>query len=214
MSPRASSVCLAVLLILAGCTGSFSLMDETTTDTTTTETTQTSDATTTATTVTASTTTLHARTTLSPEDLTAADRDLLGRAIENRPVTVWRLNRTGELTPDTDGWHVRYRGMRYELSWERQGLRGKYAVESVTSVNASAVESSRGVVAYENLTADAREMFEAVQSGDETDEYGPGAFPDQFREYGYVAYDGKYYDLEVSVGDYVVYRFSVEAVES
>ncbi|MFC4450923.1 hypothetical protein [Halorussus aquaticus] len=222
MSLRVGSVCLAVLLVLAGCSGSSppgaesaATADPTTRTAVTAESTATPDTpTATRDLSAASTTTLPTRATLSAADLSASERDLLRRAVENESVRVMRSNLTGELTPDTDGWYARYRGTLYELSWERGGFYGEYHLGNATVVNASSVESSDGVVAYENLTADARDLFEAARAKAEIEGYGVKAFPDQLRSNRYVTYEGDYYELRLAVADYIFYRLSVEEVES
>ncbi|NEU55545.1 hypothetical protein [Halorussus sp. MSC15.2] len=215
MPLRVSSVCLAVLLVLAGCSGSPPPdAASTTTADPTAGTAATAESPTTRDASTASTTTLPTRATLSAADLSASERDLLRRAVENESVRVTRSNLTGELTPDTDGWYARYRGTLYELSWERGGFYGEYHLGNATVVNASSVESSDGVVAYENLTADARELFEAARAKEDVEGYGAEAFPDQLRSNRYVTYEGEYYELRLAVADYVAYRLSVEDVES
>jgi hypothetical protein len=87
-------------------------------------------------------------------------------------------------------------------------------LENATVVNSSTVESESGVVAYGNLTADARRLFDAARSGTESEGYSQATFPNQFLNHGYVKYDGDYYALEVEVGDYIVYRLSLTPVES
>jgi hypothetical protein len=220
---------IAVLLVLAGCSGApgdpaTTPESDTTTATASTSTfstanpsaTESAEPTSDATPsdATTATTTGTELTTLDAEDLSQSERDLLRQGVENGSVTVTRVNLSDQLTPDTDGWTVRYRGSRYELSWQYEGLRGEYHLDGATEVNTSAVEASDGVVASENLTADARELFDAARSGNETDSYGARAFPDQLRDNRYVTYEGEHYALEIVVGDYVVYRLSVTAVGS
>lgn len=206
MALRLGPLCLAALLVLAGCSGSPAPEDAGTTTATTVSTT--SDLTS------LPSTTTTVRTALDAGELSAADRDLLRRAVENGSVRATRSNLTGRLTPETDGWRVRYRGTAYELSWQREGLRGVYHLDDATRVNASAAESADGVVAYENLTADARQLFDAARSGAESGTRGREAFPDQLRDHRYVTDDGDYYELRVTVGDYIVYRLSLTTVES
>lgn len=218
MVPRVGPVCLAVLLVLAGCTGSPSAESgvtettatATTTVTPTTATRVTPDATTTAN---PTRTERPANATLDADELSAADRELLRRAVENGSVRVTRSNLTGRLTPDRDHRYARFDGTLYELSWQYGGFYGKYGLQNATRIRPSTVEPSDEVVAYENLTADARRLFDAARSGNESEMYGPDAFPDRLRS-DYVTDDGDYYALEVVVGDYIVYRLSVTEVES
>lgn len=215
MVSRFAPLCLVALLVLAGCTGSFS-SEAGTTQTPVTEmptaTATTTDDTTT--TVASSTTTRPAHATLDADDLSEFERELLRRAVENGSVEVTRSNLTRELTPDKDGWYARLDGELYELSLQPDGFRGVYRLGNATVVNASAVDSSDGVVAYENLTPDARGLFDAARSGERTETHGAKAFPDQLRDNRYVTYEGEYYALRLIVGDYVVYRLSVTEVES
>lgn len=225
---RPGPLCVAALLVLAGCSGipgaetptAETPEHETTASTvggTTNPDASTSDATALDATTTASTpssTTRVPRANLDAKDLSRSDRELLRRAVENGSIRVTRANLSGDLTPDTDGWEVRYRGALYRLSWERTGLRGEYHLESARVVNDSAVDGSRDAIAYDNLTAEARELFDAARSGNDTDSYGADAFPDQLREHGYVIHDGDYYELRVTVGDYVLYRLTVTEIES
>lgn len=221
MPSLAGPVLLAVLLVLAGCAGAPAADPATPESETTTTTPATSAATSSATTSeatssggTTTTTTYAGLTTIDADDLSPSERELLRRAVENGSVTVTRANLSDQLTPDTDGWTVRYRGTRYELSWQYEGLRGEYHLDDATRVNASAVEPSDGVIAYENLTADARQLFDAARSGNDTGSYGARAFPDQLRDNRYVTYDGEYYGLHLHVGDYVVLRLTVTEVSS
>lgn len=218
MVSHSGSLCVAVLLILAGCSGTPAPEAGTTATPTTATTTATATAATTAKATSATTTTSSTaratRADLDAEDLSASERELLRRAVENGSVTVSRWNLSGRLTPETDGWEVRYRGTLYELSWRHEGIRGEYHLENASVVNASAVEASHGAISYENLTPEARELFDVARSGNDTDSYGAKAFPDQLREHGYVIYDGDYYELRMTVGDYVVYRLSVTEIGS
>lgn len=224
MASSAGPLMFAVLLILAGCAGAPAADpattpegDTTTTSSTSITTTATSSATASDTTPSSEPTTTTAslgRTTIDADDLSRSERQLLREAVENGSVTVTRANLSDKLTPDTDGWTVRYRGTRYELSWQYEGFRGEYDLDGATEVNASAVEASDGVVAYENLTTDAQELFDVARSGNDTGSYGPNAFPDQLQNNRYVTYDGDHYALEIAVGDYVVYRLSVTVIDS
>lgn len=215
MVSRFAPLCLAVLLILAGCTGSFSSETGTTespaTETTTATATTTDDTTAT---VASSTTARPAHATLDADDLSAFERELLRQAVENGSVEVTRSNLTGQLTPGKDGWYARLDGELYELSLQPEGFHGVYSLGNATVVNASAVDSSDDVVAYGNLTSDARDLFDAARSGEGTETYGAKAFPDQLRDNSYVTYEGEHYALRLAVGDYVVYRLSVTEVES
>jgi hypothetical protein len=216
MVSRFAPLSLVLLLVLAGCTGSVSPEAGTTptsvTETTTTTATTTNDAT--ATPTASSTTTRPAHATLDAADLTAFEREVLGRAVETGSVRVAQSNLTGQLTPDKDGWYVRFDGTLYKMSWQYGGFYGRYYLENATEVPASSVDSSDSVVAYENVTADARDLFDAARSGEESEAYDHDDFPDQFRENSYVRYGGDYYALEVVVADYIVYRISVLEVES
>jgi len=212
MVSRFAPLSLVLLLVLAGCTGSVS-PEAGTTPTSVTETTTTTDDAT-ATPTASSTTAGPAHATLDAADLTAFEREVLGRAVETGSVRVAQSNLTGQLTPDTDGWYVRFDGTLYEMSWQYDGFYGRYYLENATEVPASSVDSSDSVVAYENVTADARDLFDAARSGEESEAYDHDDFPDQFRENSYVRYGGDYYALEVVVADYIVYRISVSEVES
>lgn len=216
MVSRAGPCCLALVLILAGCAGVGSPgSDPTPTDTT--ETAAPTAATATVDTPTVSdgpATTTPVPPTLESAELTAADRELLRRAVENGSVRVRRANASGRVTPETDGWRVRYRGTLYRLSWRYDGLYGEYQLYDVTEVNASAVDPSTGVVAYANLTPDARRLFDAARAGDGSELSAADAFPDQLRNNGYVTRGGDYYELQVMVGDSIVYRLSLAEIES
>lgn len=216
MVSRVASLCFAVLLLLAGCAGtqpSAVGTSDSNAETTTTPTPEPTTTTATTTTNRAGTTTSPTHATLDAEELSISDHELLGQAVENGSVQV-RPNRSGRLTPDTDGWHARYGGTLYELSWQPAGFRGEYHLESVTKVNSSAVDSAGGGIAYTNLSADARQLFDLARAGNESEGRGAELFPDQFREYAYVKDNGDYYALEIVVGDFIVYRLSVTEVES
>lgn len=215
MVSRFAPLPLVLLLVLAGCTGSVSPEAGTTPTSaveTTTATATTEDTTTMP--VVSSTTTRPAHATLDDDDLSAFERELLRRAVENGSVRVTRSNLTGQLTPEKDGWYARLDDTLYELSWHPDGFRGVYSLGNATVVNVSAVDSSDDVVAYEDLTPDARDLFDAARSGAATETYGAKAFPDQLRDNSYVTYEGEYYALRLTVGDYLVYRLSVAEVES
>ena len=216
MVSRAGPLCLAFVLVLAGCAGVSSPGSEpATTDTTETAApTATNDTADPPTVADGPATTTSVPPTLEFEALSAVDRELLRRAVENGSVRVTRSNASGRVTPETDGWRVRYRGTLYRLSWQYGGFYGEYRLHDATEVNASTVEPSTGVVAYGNLTPDARRLFDAARSGNESETYAPDAFPDQLRNNGYVTRGGDYYALEVMVGDYIVYRLSLVEVES
>ncbi|WP_435176724.1 hypothetical protein [Halorussus sp. AFM4] len=214
MVPRAGPLCLALALVLAGCAGVAPGGEQTTTDPTETATPTATTATVDASTVADGPATTAMPPTLESAALSAVDRELLGRAVGNDSVRVTRTNATGRVTPETDGWRVRYRGTLYRLSWQYGGLYGEYRLHDATEVNASTVDPSTGVVAYANLTPDARRLFDAALAGNESELSAPGAFPDQLRDNGYVTRGGDYYALEVAVADHVVYRLSLVEVES
>lgn len=216
MVSRAGPCCLAVVLLLAGCAGvGFPGSDATPTVTTGTPTpTATTAAVDTSTVADDPATTTPVPRTLESGELTPADRELLRRAVESGSVRVRRTDASGRVTPETDGWRVRYRGTLYRLSWQNDGLYGEYELHDVAEVNASAVDASTGVVAYANLTPDARRLFDAARAGNESEMDTSNAFPDRLRDNGYVRRGGDYYALEVAVADRIVYRLSLVEVES
>ena len=204
MNSRFRPLCLAVLLVLAGCAGSPS-PDATTTGPPATETTATPVITTTTVDSPPTTTTISRAKILDYQNLQPHAQQTLRNAIENDSTTVTRSNLSGKLSPEKDGWYVRYRGERYRISLERRGLRGEYRLENATRVNASAVEDRTAVVTYRNLSARAQQLFDTVRTGGDTDTLRAN-FPSQLRTNRYVTYQGEYYELRTIVGDYITYR--------
>lgn len=206
------AVCIAALLVLAGCAGSPS-PEATISEKPTTEITTDSVTATTTTSSTPTTTTISQAKILDYQNLGNKTQQALREALENGSVTVTRSSLSGKLSPDKDGWYVRHQGELYEMSWEHQGLRGEYQLRNATKVNASEINDTTAVIEYRNLSANAQQMFDTVRVGGETETYGANAFPNQFQNNRYVKYQGEYYELRVVVGDYITYRLSLREVE-
>lgn len=78
----------------------------------------------------------------------------------------------------------RYDGTAYSLAWDTVHGRMEYAVNDVESVTASSPGSGAAVIAYLNLSATAKRLFDRAQIGSCPRMYGPEGFRRAYLEYG------------------------------
>lgn len=104
---------------------------------------------------------------------------------------------------------VRYEGDVYAVA---RTAAGNVAVTKldVRPVDRSEVEASE-LVAYTDLSTEAASVFErSVTDGGYA--VRGGTLPETLREARYVEYDGRHYELQVTVGDVREWRLSVDVV--
>lgn len=195
-SPR-TTLALAALLVLAGCTAApGGATSATPTDVPTPSATPTPTP----------TTTVVAFETLSPDE-----QALVRTAIRNGSVTA-DVTALDTLAPSVDAV-LQYDGRRYALEWTHVRSLARYTLSDVVAVNASAVPTNASVVAYADLGGPARTVFDAARSGGDGKGYAADAFPAALRANEYVIRDGQPYRLRVVVADHPVYRLRLTPVE-
>lgn len=129
-------------------------------------------------------------------------------AIEHGEATALRTNLNDDLAPGMNWSTLQYQGTAYNVSWEFVGAVARYKLANGSRVNASEVENTSAVVAYNNLSERAQRLFTDAQAGNESAWYGSETFPDQFQDYRFVEYQGDYYRLLVYTGEFEQYRLS------
>jgi hypothetical protein len=116
------------------------------------------------------------------------------------------------LDPQEDEY-VRYDGTTYALDWQGTYLRAEYGLDSVERVNGTPKGSDASVVAYANLSATGKRLFDRAMNGSGSGAYGPDEFPDAFLEYRYVEYRGRHYRPLVVHADIPQYELRVQEVD-
>jgi hypothetical protein len=134
-------------------------------------------------------------------------------AIEQGSVTAARDRFTDDFGPGADWSYLRYGGTIYELSWTR-GMVAEYRLGRLPQVNASEVEPADDTIEYRNLTTEARELFAAVRSGDQTQRLTSERFPDQLRHNRFVAYQDNYYRIVYYTVDVPVYTLTATPADA
>lgn len=139
-------------------------------------------------------------------------RQPVRKAVEDGSVTTDRMELDG-LEPG-EPTRLRYEGTLYRLSWGHAGLRAEYTLHRVEPANASAVEPSDDVVAYENLSPAARRLFDDAMTGAPSEQYGPSGFPEELMRIDFVEYRGTHYRPLVVVADIPQVTIEAEPVDS
>jgi hypothetical protein len=134
-------------------------------------------------------------------------------AIEQGSLTAARDRFTDDFGPGAEWSHLRYDGTVYDLSWSR-GMVAEYRLARLPRVNASEVETTEDTIDYRNLTTEARELFTAVRSGDQTQWFTSERFPDQFRHNRFVAYQDNYYRIVYYTADVPVYTLTATPADA
>lgn len=183
-------------MLLAGTAGCVSSSSDFTESTTTTE------ASTSHQPTTSSTPTETPSTTVSPEkvtpynELSEAKKRAFRTALVDGSVEV-PADRPASSLNDVE--YVRYEGDVYKLLWKMGNAIAEYTLTTSPITN-SEVEYESELVAFEDLTTEEKTGFERVLDGGEytvRDEL----LPAQLRKNKYVKHQGKYYKLNVAVGD-------------
>ena len=115
--------------------------------------------------------------------------------------------------PDDADEYLRYDGTTYAIEWRRH-MRAEYDLESVEPTNDTEAVRNATVVAYENLSASGRRLFDRVRiEGAGSGAYDLEAFPDALRLNAYVAYEGRYYRTVVLHSDIPVWELRLRPVD-
>lgn len=117
------------------------------------------------------------------------------------------------MQPLVENPYVRYNGRLYRVRAQPQ-LTPRTVLLDVTRVNQSAIRTQSTVVAYSNLSAEGKEAFKTVLSGNESNLY---YHPDRFPLPGdpldnnstYIKYQHEYYELSLAHADNWSYYVSV-----
>ncbi|WP_416840765.1 hypothetical protein [Haloferax sp. DFSO52] len=102
----------------------------------------------------------------------------------------------------TDIWtadYVEYEGTVYAIERDQTGdYIAEYSVHT-EFVNETAIEDDAAVIAFEELTPTAQDIFEASRFGEQQESVGDPS--SHFGQYDYVRYEGDYYRVATVVGD-------------
>lgn len=202
MALRRRTVALVAILLLSGCAGLSPLDSESPT------------AATPPTTSTGSPPTVASTTPLDGEhyvyeDLTGERKAFVDRILDDGSV---RTARPPDPFAPNERQYVTYRDTRYVLAWEQRGLVAEYSLDLADPSSDAAIGANDSVVAYRNLSEDARRVFRAARNGTR-DAYRADAFPDDLRESDYVAFRGSYYGIGVVVADLIEWDVSLHEVD-
>lgn len=209
------AVALAVLLLLAGCSGGVGTPETDASGTPTETQTPTERATATP----SPTSTVEPASVVEYEELTGKQQDAFREAIDGEvsfvPNTSYVNDSAGyaaeQVDPFVEHEYVRYDGDRYRISTNPGKLYASYQIR--TSVGDPGEDAT--VVAFENLPDSVRdEVRTAITEGEYYAPLGKwDSLPESLQNADYVRYDDETYEMSYIVGDAPATVVSVEKVE-
>jgi hypothetical protein len=109
--------------------------------------------------------------------------------------------------------YIQYKGDLYKVTTEFAGRMVAEYVLYTSSISESEVDERSELIAFEELTTEAKAAFKHALSWGKYTTRGE-TLPEQLTEYRYVNHQRDYYRLMITVGDIPVWNVSAERVPS